>query len=145
MSKKRFNQFTRGVFLAFSVLMLGLIVDLSKAVALHSQPAHVQAKVLSVPSIEANGVHRISVLPNRPRLLPGLPPGAATLTDYRVDTRLQGNVATTTITQTYHLTPRHPHRVRHWFFALVGAKVSKLMGHQTKGQDLSQATSAKTG
>jgi hypothetical protein len=123
MSNMKFNRFTRGILLAFSVLMLGLVLDISKVVALHAAPPSMQAHVLLAPATLTGQAQRMTSLPPALGLVPGLPTGAAiTLTKYRMNTKLQGNVAITTITQTYKISSPHPHPLGHpWFFALMGA------------------------
>ncbi len=89
MRKARFNRFTRLFLAGLSILLIGLVLYVGRALA-------------QVKPQEQAGRHieRVTILPDRIMMPPQIN-GMVVLTDYVVETSIKDNVAVTTITQTY--------------------------------------------
>jgi hypothetical protein len=146
MSKAKYNQFTQGMLLAFSVLMLSVVLYMGKAFALKPSAPKTLAQFQPLPSLRADGLHRVALLPTLVSLHSSLPAGAMTLTHYSVDAHIQGNEAVTTITKTYKIAACHGQVGRSWLSNHLRASVPTFT-FSVNGKPLlgPQVLSAKTG
>lgn len=127
MVQARYNRFTRWFLFAAALLAFSVMLYLGKALAheirlqhqfqsaaklalasnmprlsIAASPFQMATKAQSKPVSQNPATPQsITILPNRIIVPPSLPTAAVILTDYNVDTDIKGNIATTTITQTY--------------------------------------------
>lgn len=97
MTLTRLNPFTRWFIIATSLIVAALLIYAGKALAEKpNRPLLGQSEVTA-----AKKPAPVTILPDRIILPPQVPQASVTLSAYNVETSVQDNVATTTITQTF--------------------------------------------